>query len=86
MKPGYASAHYNLGTSYFYLRRFEPAIASLQRAGKLDPASATTVNQLGAVYLESGDEARALEAFKEAIKLKPDYSSQQSRLLVYPVR
>ncbi|HKP70965.1 MAG TPA: tetratricopeptide repeat protein, partial [Pyrinomonadaceae bacterium] len=60
MKPDYALAHYNLGTSYFYLRRFDRAIGSLSQAKKLDPTSAAIANQLGAVYLDSGDKERAI--------------------------
>jgi len=75
LKPDYASAHFNLGTAYFYLRRTQPAIDALQRATKLDPSSASSHNQLGAVYLESGDNARAIGAFKEAAWLSPGYAS-----------
>lgn len=80
IKPDYASAHYNLGTTYFYLHRVGPAIDSLRNAAKLDPASPSIHNQLGAVYLESGDTTRAISEFKEAVRLAPDYASANYNL------
>jgi tetratricopeptide (TPR) repeat protein len=75
MKADYASAYYNLGTAYFYLRRFAPSFDALREAIKLNPASAASHNQLGVVYLESGDGTLAVAAFKEAIRLRPDNAS-----------
>ena len=75
LKPDYVSAHFNLGTAYFYLHRTQQSIDVLQRAVELDPSSPASHNRLGAVYLESGDNARAIAAFKEATLLSPTYSS-----------
>ena len=75
LKPGYASAYYNLGTAYFYLGRTRSSIDALTRAIKLNPNAAASRNQLGVVYLESGDTAAAIAEFEAAIRVRPDHPS-----------
>jgi len=75
LQPDYASAHFNLGTTYFYLHRTGQSLDALRTAAKLDPSSASIHNQLGAVYLESGDNTRAIAAFREATRLSLSYAS-----------
>ena len=71
LSPNNATAHFNLGTAYFYLRRYDAAIDALRRAAEIDPASAAIRNQLGAAYLERGNTKAAIITFRDALRLKP---------------
>jgi len=50
----------------------EAAIAILTRSAELNPKNHNTFNVLGTVHIESGDYARAAEAFQNVIELEPN--------------
>ncbi len=70
LKPDFAKAHYNMGSAYFHLKRLDLAARALENATKYDPRSAY-FNQLGVVYLESGEFAKAVKALDEAVRSDP---------------
>lgn len=72
IEPNYATAYYNLGTSYFHLQQFEKAAAAFQQAIKLHPTYAEAFTNLGAVYMETAQYEKAVEVFQRAVRLKTD--------------
>lgn len=76
--PTLVKAHVYLGAIYFQTRNLEPAIRSLERASQIDPKDAEAWRYLGYCYerrydtsRESGDLARAQDAFTKAGALDP---------------
>jgi tetratricopeptide (TPR) repeat protein len=63
----------NLATVYERTKRYELAKMVLENARQVDEADATVWNRLGFVELALGDRIQALEAFKTAAALRPDY-------------
>jgi tetratricopeptide (TPR) repeat protein/TolB-like protein/tRNA A-37 threonylcarbamoyl transferase component Bud32 len=60
----------NLGTSYFYLRRYKEATENYQQALKLNDHSYLDWGNLGDAYYWSGeDKSKAADAFQKAISL-----------------
>ena len=80
--PGYALGHWGLGYAYehlYYSRRqdkdpiaLEKMYEHLNEASKLDPSFAETNLGLGWYFFNKGDNARAFESFRKALKLDPD--------------
>src|SRR2546425_5439033 len=71
---------------------FEAGVAA-EKAGRLDEAEkdfqqvlrrggkvAFVYNNLGIVYQRRGDHVRAIEQFREAIRLQPDYAAPHARI------
>jgi Tfp pilus assembly protein PilF len=63
----------NLATVYARKKRFELAKMVLENARQLDDRDATLWNRLGFVTLSLGDRIQALECFRTAAALRPDY-------------
>ena len=59
------------GTALNRLRRFAEAVAPLERAAQLDPASAPVHNQLAGALLAAGRPGEALAHFRRAAELSP---------------
>jgi tetratricopeptide (TPR) repeat protein len=80
--PDFALAHWGLGYAYenlYYSRRkdkdpvvLEKMFEHLSRASQLDPSFAETNLGLGWYYFNKGDNAKAFESFRKALKLEPD--------------
>lgn len=63
----------NLATVYARKKRFELAKMVLENARQIDDRDASLWNRLGFVELSLGDQPRALECFRTAAALRPDY-------------
>jgi tetratricopeptide (TPR) repeat protein len=80
--PNYALGHWGLGYAYenFYFswdKTKDPASLDemydhLNKASQLDPTLAETNLGLGWYYFNKGDNGRAFESFRKALKLEPD--------------
>jgi len=62
-----------LATTYGRKKRFELAKMVLENARQVDPADPTVFNRLGFVELALGNRPQALEQFRVAAALRPDY-------------
>ena len=71
-KDDYPIAHYNLGLTYFGMRKFDLAIKEYKRAIELSPEFVMAHNQLGLLYLKMNNIERATEEFNKVINLAPD--------------
>lgn len=86
-QPGDALAHYYYAMSL--LKRAKesgnpaigkPAEALLERAASIDPKLGEAYLQLGILYFERGDYARAIRAYQKAIEVSPKLGSAHYRL------
>jgi tetratricopeptide (TPR) repeat protein len=67
-----AKAYSNLGSNYFYLERYDEAVAAYREAIKLDPADDILYRNLGDALLRSGRETEAAPQFEKAVSLLKD--------------
>ena len=74
--------HFQNGMRAFKARNFDQAIASFQSAITLNPLHTEAYNYLGEALYEQGVYFEAAEAFRQALKLKPDYGRAQVNLEV----
>ena len=56
----------------YILRKYEDALATLDRAARLDQNEGEVYFMLGQVFSEAGDTVRAINAYQRATELKPD--------------
>jgi tetratricopeptide (TPR) repeat protein len=73
LNPPLDFAHVNLGQLYFDLGKPQEAINILTEAIKLSLESARCYRQRGIIYQTIGDLETALDDYKKAIELQPDY-------------
>lgn len=79
LRPDYAKAFIGLGTSYYFLGRYQEALLASKEAVRLQPnAHAQTV--LGWVYEALGRYQEAIASYQEAIRLQPDSAPAHASL------
>jgi tetratricopeptide (TPR) repeat protein len=67
-------ANYYLGIIYVIRRKWEPAIALLEKAARSEPANPDPYFHLGQAYQSLGRHAEAIEVLKKSIALNPELS------------
>jgi tetratricopeptide (TPR) repeat protein len=76
-----AESYFNIGLANFYLKQYRDAENAYRAAIKLDPYnSADAYYALGLVYRDWGKADEEIQAYKQAIKLRPDYTVAYERL------
>ena len=78
LRPDYWDGYNTLGLFYDRQRRFDEAIAQLRKAAELTPDNAQLYLNMGAVYLDSGDQKKrpeAEKALKKSTELNPSYAA-----------
>ena len=76
-----AESYFNLGLAHYYLKQYREAAESYRHSVRLDPFNAADAHYaLGLVYRDWGRADEEIQAYKQAIKLKPDYLSAYERL------
>jgi len=72
---GLAGGHYGycLGTALNFLGRFEESLPILREQSDVIQRDAMSWFQLGVAYLELGQSAEAIDAYRRALALNPDY-------------
>ncbi len=76
-----AESYFNLGLAHYYLKQYREAAENYRNAIKLDPFNAADAHYAqGLVYRDWGRVDEEIQAYKQAIKLKPDYVSAYERL------
>jgi tetratricopeptide (TPR) repeat protein len=76
-----AESYFNIGLANFYLKQYREAADAYRLAIKLDPYnSADAYYALGLVYRDWGKADEEIQAYKQAIRLRPDYTSAYERL------
>ncbi|HEY7786804.1 MAG TPA: tetratricopeptide repeat protein [Pyrinomonadaceae bacterium] len=76
-----AESYFNIGLASYYLKQYREAADAYRQAIRLDPYNAADAYYaLGLVYRDWGKADDEIHAYKQAIKLKPDYTSAYERL------
>ena len=74
LNPNAAGALVNLGTIFYYLRKFKEAYSHYERALKVDPRYPLAYFNLGNLCDEWGQVEEAQEHYATALKLSPSYA------------
>src|ERR1044071_1611456 len=76
-----AESYFNIGLASFYLKQYKDAADAYRQSIKLDPYnSADAYYALGLVYRDWGKADEEIQAYKQAIRLRPDYTVAYERL------
>jgi tetratricopeptide (TPR) repeat protein len=76
-----AESYFNIGLASFYLKQYRESADAYRQAIKLDPYNAADAHYaLGLVYRDWGRVDEEIQAYKQAIRLRPDYTSAYERL------
>lgn len=76
-----AESYFNIGLASYYLKQYREAADAYRQAIKLDPYNAADAHYaLGLVYRDWGKADDEIQAYKQAIRLRPDYTSAYERL------
>lgn len=76
-----AESYFNIGLANYYLKQYREAAESYKQSIRLDPYNAADAHYaLGLVYRDWGKADDEIQAYKQAIRLKPDYTSAYERL------
>ncbi len=71
LDPRLPVARFNLGRCYGQLKRWKAAVRELQVATRQEPGNVAFWYNLGIVCQESGDSAKAIDAFSECVEINP---------------
>ena len=78
-----AESYFNIGLASFYLKQYSQAADAYRQSIKMDPYNAADAHYaLGLVYRDWGKADEEIQAYKQAIRLKPDFTSAYERLAV----
>jgi tetratricopeptide (TPR) repeat protein len=76
-----AESYFNIGLASFYLKQYKDAAEAYRQSIKLDPYNAADAYYaLGLVYRDWGKADEEIQAYKQAIKQRPDYIVAYERL------
>ncbi|HKG46922.1 MAG TPA: trypsin-like peptidase domain-containing protein [Pyrinomonadaceae bacterium] len=76
-----AESYFNIGLASFYLKQYRDAAEAYRQSIKLDPYNAADAHYaLGLVYRDWGKPDEEIQAYKQAIRLRPDYMVAYERL------
>lgn len=76
-----AESYFNIGLASFYLKQYREATEAYRAAIKLDPYNAADAYYaLGLVYRDWGKADEEIQAYKQTIRLRPDYIVAYERL------
>jgi len=74
-------SYFNIGLANYYLKQYRDAADAYRQAIKLDPYNAADAHYaLGLVYRDWGKADEEVQAYKQVIRLRPDYTSAYERL------
>jgi tetratricopeptide (TPR) repeat protein len=75
-REGYPEAHNNLGNVYLQTGRYDEAIAEFEKCLDVifyQPNFPKVYYNIGVAYMKKGDMAKAMENFKQAVKMDPAF-------------
>ncbi|HZJ43416.1 MAG TPA: trypsin-like peptidase domain-containing protein [Pyrinomonadaceae bacterium] len=76
-----AESYFNIGLASYYLKQYRESVEGYRQAIKLDPYNAADAQYaLGLVYRDWGKPDDEIQAYKQAIRLRPDYTNAYERL------
>ncbi|MEK7064194.1 MAG: tetratricopeptide repeat protein, partial [Patescibacteria group bacterium] len=83
LNPHHTNLYKSKAKVELYLATIEPrynqqALKTLEQLASLSPTDAKVVYNLGVIYDQLGDSAKAQTAFRKAVGLKPDYEAARA--------
>ncbi|MGH9875362.1 MAG: tetratricopeptide repeat protein, partial [Pyrinomonadaceae bacterium] len=76
-----AESYFNIGLANYYLKQYREAAEGYRQSIKIDPYNAADAYYaLGLVYRDWGRPDDEIQAYKQAIRLRQDYTSAYERL------
>ena len=76
-----AESYFNIGLANYYLKQYREAAEGYRQAIRIDPYNAADAwYALGLVYRDWGKADDEIQAYKQAIRLRQDYTSAYERL------
>ena len=76
-----AESYFNIGLASYYLKQYREAAEAYRQSIKFDPYNAADAYYaLGLVYRDWGKADEEIQAYKQAIRLRPDYTVAYERL------
>jgi tetratricopeptide (TPR) repeat protein len=76
-----AESFFNIGLANYYLKQYRESAEAYRQSIKLDPYNAADAwYAMGLTYRDWGKADEEIQAYKQAIRLKPDYVSAYERL------
>ncbi len=75
--PDFAAGWYLRSVAFYLDGDFGPALADLERVLTLEPRHFAALTQLGTMLEEVGDKPRALQAYRESLKIHPHQQDAQ---------
>jgi tetratricopeptide (TPR) repeat protein len=79
-----AESYFNIGLANYYLKQYREAAEAYRQSIKIDPYNAADAYYaLGLVYRDWGKVDDEVQAYKQAIRLRPDYVNAFERLGAY---
>ena len=76
-----AESYFNLGLANYYLKQYREAVENYRQSIRLDPYNAADAHYaLGLVFRDWGRPDDEIQAYKQAIRLRPEYTSAYERL------
>jgi Tfp pilus assembly protein PilF len=76
-----SESYFNIGLASYYLKQYSEAADAYRQAIKIDPYNAADAHYaLGLVYRDWGKIEDEIQAYKQVIRLRPDYVSAYERL------
>jgi tetratricopeptide (TPR) repeat protein len=76
-----AESYFNIGLASYYLKQYRESVEGYRQSIKLDPYNAADAYYaLGLVYRDWGKPDDEIQAYKQAIRLRPDYTNAYERL------
>ena len=70
--PGFAQAHEDLGSAYFYTNQVDLAITHLEKALQIDPRLESASNKLSYIFKYTGRQGEADELNKKLFSFSPE--------------
>jgi tetratricopeptide (TPR) repeat protein len=80
LRPNYGEAYYNLGCAFLNNKQPNEAIDCLQRAMAIDSSVAAIHYKLANALMQTGQYAKAIAEYREALKLRPDWDEPANNL------
>jgi len=76
-----AESYFNIGLASYYLKQYKDSSDAYRQSIKLDPYNAADAHYaLGLVYRDWGKPDEEIQAYKQTIRLRPDYTVAYERL------
>ena len=80
VNPKDVRAYNNRGSSYYFQKRYEPALADFNEAIRLNPRVANPYNHRGQVYAALKEPEKAIQDLQQALRLNAQYADAYSSL------